>query len=60
MPHKNSLSENLTGLARLIRANVLPALENIVLWYERDISHSAVEISDLTQLLLWICFVKTK
>ncbi len=45
MPHKKNpiLSENLTGLARLIRSNVLPALENIVLWHERDISHSAVE-----------------
>ena len=45
MPHKKNpiLSENLTGLARLIRANVLPALENVVLWHERDISHSAVE-----------------
>ena len=45
MPHKRNpiLSENLTGLARLIRANVLPALENIALWHERDISHSAVE-----------------
>ncbi|MDC3152602.1 adenylosuccinate lyase, partial [Pelagibacteraceae bacterium] len=45
MPHKKNpvLSENLTGLARLIRANVIPALENIALWHERDISHSAVE-----------------
>ena len=45
MPHKRNpiLSENLTGLARLVRANVLPALENIALWHERDISHSAVE-----------------
>ena len=45
MPHKKNpiLSENLTGIARLIRANVLPALENITLWHERDISHSAVE-----------------
>ena len=45
MPHKKNpiLSENLTGLARLIRSNVLPALENVVLWHERDISHSAVE-----------------
>ncbi len=45
MPHKKNpiLSENLTGLARLIRSNVIPALENIVLWHERDISHSAVE-----------------
>ena len=45
MPHKRNpiLSENLTGLARLVRANVMPALENIALWHERDISHSAVE-----------------
>ena len=45
MPHKKNpiLSENLTGLARLIRSNVIPALENIALWHERDISHSAVE-----------------
>jgi adenylosuccinate lyase len=37
------LSENLTGLARLIRASVIPALENVALWHERDISHSSVE-----------------
>ena len=45
MPHKKNpiLSENLTGLARLIRSTVIPALENIALWHERDISHSAVE-----------------
>jgi adenylosuccinate lyase len=45
MPHKKNpiLSENLTGLARLIRACVIPALENVALWHERDISHSAVE-----------------
>ena len=45
MPHKKNpiLSENLSGLARLIRSTVIPALENIVLWHERDISHSAVE-----------------
>ena len=45
MPHKRNpiLSENLTGLARLIRANVLPAMENVALWHERDISHSSVE-----------------
>ena len=45
MPHKKNpiLSENLTGLARLIRSSVIPALENISLWHERDISHSAVE-----------------
>src|SRR5207249_6018812 len=45
MPHKRNpvLSENLTGLARLIRATVTPALENVALWHERDISHSSVE-----------------
>tara|TARA_Y100000591_G_scaffold82968_1_gene69940 strand:+ start:3225 stop:4523 length:1299 start_codon:yes stop_codon:yes gene_type:complete len=45
MPHKKNpiLSENLTGLARLVRSSVVPALENIALWHERDISHSAVE-----------------
>jgi|TARA_B100001093_G_scaffold14008_1_gene12913 adenylosuccinate lyase len=45
MPHKKNpiLSENLTGLARLIRASVIPAMENVALWHERDISHSAVE-----------------
>jgi adenylosuccinate lyase len=45
MPHKRNpvLSENLTGLARVIRAGVIPALENVALWHERDISHSSVE-----------------
>ena len=45
MPHKRNpvLSENLTGLARLIRAAVVPAMENVALWHERDISHSSVE-----------------
>ncbi len=45
MPHKKNpvLTENLTGLARLVRANVIPALENVALWHERDISHSSVE-----------------
>ena len=45
MPHKKNpiLSENLTGLARLIRSSVVPALENVALWHERDISHSSVE-----------------
>ena len=45
MPHKKNpvLSENLTGLARLVRTCVHPALENVALWHERDISHSAVE-----------------
>ena len=45
MPHKKNpiLSENLTGLARVVRGYVVPALENIALWHERDISHSSVE-----------------
>ena len=45
MPHKRNpvLTENLTGLARLVRAAVIPALENVVQWHERDISHSSVE-----------------
>jgi len=45
MPHKRNpiLSENLTGLSRVIRATIYPALENIVLWHERDMSHSSVE-----------------
>lgn len=45
MPHKRNpvLSENLTGLARMVRSAVMPALENVALWHERDISHSSVE-----------------
>ena len=45
MPHKKNpiLSENLTGLTRMVRSTVIPALENIALWHERDISHSSVE-----------------
>jgi adenylosuccinate lyase len=45
MPHKRNpvLSENLTGLARMVRAYAFPALENVALWHERDISHSSVE-----------------
>ena len=45
MPHKRNpvLSENLTGIARYIRSGVIPSLENVVLWHERDISHSSVE-----------------
>src|SRR5437660_4051707 len=45
MPHKRNpvLSENITGLARMVRAYVTPALENVALWHERDISHSSVE-----------------
>jgi len=45
MPHKRNpvLAENLTGLSRVIRSTVIPALENVVTWHERDISHSSVE-----------------
>ncbi|MDF1732665.1 MULTISPECIES: adenylosuccinate lyase [unclassified Minwuia] len=45
MPHKRNpvLTENLTGLARYVRAQVIPAMENVALWHERDISHSSVE-----------------
>jgi adenylosuccinate lyase len=45
MPHKRNpvLTENLTGIARIVRAAVTPALENVALWHERDISHSSVE-----------------
>ena len=45
MPHKRNpvLTENLTGLARLVRSSIIPALENVTLWHERDISHSSVE-----------------
>ncbi len=56
MPHKRNpiLAENLTGLARLVRMTVVPALEDVVLWHERDISHSSVErviAPDATTLL---------
>src|SRR5216684_7512586 len=56
MPHKRNpiLTENLTGLARLVRSAVTPALENVALWHERDISHSSVErgiAPDATTLL---------
>jgi adenylosuccinate lyase len=45
MPHKRNpvLTENLTGLARMVRAYAMPAMENVVLWHERDISHSSAE-----------------
>ena len=45
MPHKRNpvLSENITGLARMVRGYCLPAMENVALWHERDISHSSVE-----------------
>ncbi|MBA2662995.1 MAG: adenylosuccinate lyase [Bradymonadaceae bacterium] len=56
MPHKRNpiLSENVTGLARTVRGYVMPALENVALWHERDISHSSVErviVPDATSLL---------
>ena len=56
MPHKKNpiLSENLTGLSRMVRSYVLPALENVALWHERDISHSSVEriiLPDSTTLM---------
>ncbi|MCS6797515.1 MAG: adenylosuccinate lyase [Myxococcota bacterium] len=59
MPHKRNpvLAENLCGLARLVRAAVAPALENIVLWHERDISHSSVErvlAPDVTTLVAFM------
>src|SRR5690606_18334962 len=45
MPHKRNpvLTENLTGLARMVRSYAMPAMENVALWHERDISHSSVE-----------------
>ena len=54
MPHKRNpiASENLTGQARIIRAAVIPALENVALWHERDISHSAVERTILPDALI--------
>lgn len=54
MPHKRNPigSENLTGQARIIRAGVIPALENVALWHERDISHSAVERTILPDALI--------
>ncbi|MCC6215011.1 MAG: adenylosuccinate lyase [Polyangiaceae bacterium] len=59
MPHKKNpiLSENLCGLARVVRAALTPALENVVLWHERDISHSAVErmlVPDATATLAFM------
>ena len=57
MPHKRNpvLTENLTGIARLIRGNVLPSLENISLWHERDISLSVERIICPETLILMIC-----
>jgi adenylosuccinate lyase len=59
MPHKRNpvLSENLVGLARVVRAGVVPALENMALWHERDISHSSVErmvVPDATATLAFM------
>ena len=62
MPHKKNpiLSENLTGLARMVRSAVVPALENIALWHERDISHSSVErnIGPEANITLEFAFVR--
>ncbi len=59
MPHKRNpiLSENLTGLARTIRAFVIPAMENVALWHERDISHSSVERFMLPDVFITTDFV---
>ena len=58
MPHKRNpiLSENLTGLARMIRSYVTPSLENVSLWYERDMSHSSVERIAIEDSLHLVCF----
>jgi adenylosuccinate lyase len=58
MPHKRNpvLSENLTGLARIVRSAVTPALENVALWHERDISHSAVERTILPDAFIALDF----
>ena len=62
MPHKRNpiLSENLTGLARIVRANVTPALENVTLWHERDISHSSVERTLLPDSCIALDFALTR
>jgi adenylosuccinate lyase len=59
MPHKRNpiLSENVTGLARIVRAAVIPALENVALWHERDISHSATERTLLTDAIIALDFI---
>jgi adenylosuccinate lyase len=64
MPHKRNpvLTENLTGLARLVRSAVVPALENVALWHERDISHSGAEriiLPDATGLLSYMLHIFT-
>ena len=62
MPHKRNpiLSENLTGLARMIRSYVQPSLENVALWYERDMSHSSVERIAVEDSLHLVCFGLTR
>ena len=62
MPHKKNpiLSENLTGLARLIRSSVIPALENVALWHERDISHSSNERLMLPDTSITLHFMITE
>lgn len=59
MPHKRNpiLSENLCGLARVVRAAVVPALENVALWHERDISHSSVERMIAPDVTATLCFM---
>ena len=58
MPHKKNpiLSENVTGLARILKANVSPSLDNVALWYERDMSHSSVERVTLEDSFHLSCF----
>jgi len=62
MPHKHNpiLCEQLSGLARIVRANVIPALENIPLWHERDISHSSVERVIFPDSTILIDYMLTK
>src|SRR5665811_314776 len=62
MPHKKNpvASEQICGLARVIRANVQPAFENIALWHERDISHSSVERVILPDSTILLDYLLTK
>ena len=62
MPHKKNpiLTENLTGLARLIKSAVAPSLDNIALWHERDISHSSVERITLPDTFSYVSFALTR
>ncbi len=62
MPHKKNpiLTENLTGLARLIKSAVAPSLDNIALWHERDISHSSVERVTLPDTFSYVSFALTR